>query len=81
MVVGIEVDGEIEYVIHEADVVASDSAPNGGPVDLKRVERGDLGLSEYFIREAKPFHKRRWGNTLKSFLGMGRTRAVNRTPC
>lgn len=72
LVVGIEVDGEIEHVIHEAGVVASDSAPNGGPVDLMRVERGDLGLSEYFVREVKPFYERRWGNTLKSLLGIGR---------
>lgn len=72
LVVGIEVDGEIEHVIHEAGVVASDSAPSGSPVDLMRVERGDLGLSEYFVREVKPFYERRWGNTLKSFLGIGR---------
>lgn len=66
LVVGIEVDGEIEHVIHEAGVVASDSAPSGSPVDLMRVERGDLGLSEYFVREVKPFYERRWGNTLRN---------------
>ncbi|MCK6394273.1 MAG: enhanced serine sensitivity protein SseB C-terminal domain-containing protein [Zoogloea sp.] len=71
LVVGIEVDGEIENVMREAGVVASDSAPNGGPVDLIQIERGDLGLSEYFVHEVKPFYERRWGSKLKSLLGIG----------
>lgn len=71
LVVGIEVDGEIENVMREAGVVASDSAPNGGPVDLIQIERGDLGLSEHFVHEVKPFYERRWGNKLKSLLGIG----------
>jgi hypothetical protein len=72
LVVGIEADGEIEQVIREAGVVAGDSAPNGEPVDLIRVERGDHGLSEYFVHNVKPFYERRWGSKLKSFLGIGR---------
>jgi hypothetical protein len=72
LVVGIEVDGEFEEVIREAGVVAGDRAPNGGPVDLVRIERGDLGLSQYFVQEVKPFYERRWGSKLKAFLGVGR---------
>jgi hypothetical protein len=72
LVVGIEADGEIEQVIREAGVVAGDSAPNGEPVDLMRVERGGHGLSEYFVHDVKPFYERRWGSKLKSFLGIGR---------
>jgi hypothetical protein len=72
LVVGIEAEGDIELVIREAGVVAGDTATNGEPVDLIRVEQGDRGLSEYFVRDVKPFYERRWGSKLKSFLGIGR---------
>lgn len=72
LLVGVEADGDVEQVIREAGVVVGDTAPNGEPVDLVLVERGDSGLSEYFIREVKPFYERRWGSKLKSFLGIGR---------
>jgi hypothetical protein len=72
LVVGIEVDGNIDQVIQEAGVVAGDSAPHGEPVDLVRIENGDQGLSEYFLREVKPFYERRWGSKLKSLLNIGR---------
>lgn len=73
LVIGIEADGEVEQVIREAGVVAGDSAPDGEPVDLIRVERGGNGLGEYFVREVKPFYARHWASKLKSLLGIGRT--------
>ncbi len=72
LVVGVEADGDIESVIREAGVVAGDTSPNGEPVDLYRVARDEKGLSEYFLREVKPFYERRWGSKLKSFFGIGR---------
>jgi len=72
LIVGIEAEGEIDQIIREVGVVVGDTAPNGEPVDLMRVERGDHGLSEYFVRDVKPFYERRWGSKLKSFLGIGR---------
>lgn len=50
LLVGIEAARDIEQIIRHAGVVAGDSAPIGEPVDLIRIERGDRGLSEYFLR-------------------------------
>lgn len=72
LVVGIEADGDIELVIREAGNVAGDSAPDGEPVDLYRVDPADKGLSQYFINETKPFYERTWGSKLRSFFGSGR---------
>lgn len=71
LVIGIEADGAIEPLIREAGVVAGDTSPDGEPVDLFRVVRGDAGLSEYFLQEVRPFYERRWGSKLKAFFGFG----------
>lgn len=73
LVIGIDAEGDIEQVIREAGVVAGDTAPDGEPVDLVRVSANERGLSEYFIREVKPFYERTLGGKLKSLLGIGRT--------
>lgn len=73
LVIGLEANGEIDSVVRAAGVVAGDCAPNGEPADLMLVKRGESGLSEYFVRDVKPFYERRWGSKLKSFLGIGRT--------
>ncbi len=72
LLVGIEAEGDIEQTIRDAGIVVGDTAPNGEPVDLMRVERGDAGLSQYFLREVKPFYERSWGSKLRSFFGVGR---------
>ncbi|HEB59770.1 MAG TPA: enhanced serine sensitivity protein SseB [Gammaproteobacteria bacterium] len=64
LVVGIETDGEIEPVIREAGAVVMDTAPEGEPVDMYHVREGDSGLSEYFLKEVKPFYERSWGRRL-----------------
>lgn len=71
LVIGIEVDGDYELVMREAGNVAGDTAPDGEPVDLYRVEPNDTGLSDYFIHETKPFYERKWGSKLRSFFGTG----------
>lgn len=72
LVVGVEADGDIEQILRDAGVVAGDTAPGGKPLDLYRVERGDRGLSQYFIRQVKPFYERAWSGKLKTLLGIGR---------
>lgn len=71
LVIGILADGDIEKLIREAGAVAGDTAPDGELVDLVRVVPGEEGLSEYFLREVKPFYERSWGCRLKSFFGRG----------
>jgi hypothetical protein len=73
LLIGIEAERDIEQIIREAGVVAGDSAPDGEPVDLIRIERQDQGLSQYFIRQVKPFYKRNWASSVKSLFGTGRT--------
>ena len=58
LMVGIEADGDFENVIREAGTVAADTAPEGEPVDLIRVIRGESGIGRYFLEEVKPFYER-----------------------
>jgi len=58
LIIGIEVDGEADQILREAGAVAADSAPEGEPVDLVRVDPEDHGLSEYFIKQTQPFYER-----------------------
>ena len=62
LIVGIEADGDFENVIREAGTVAADSAPEGEPVDLIRVVRGQSGMAKYFLEEVKPFYEREGSN-------------------
>jgi hypothetical protein len=72
LVVGIEGEGDFENAIREAGAVAGDTSPGGEPVDFMRINRGESGLSRYFIEEVKPFYERKWGSKLKSIIGIGR---------
>ncbi len=58
LIVGIEAESDFENVIREAGTVAADTAPNGEPVDLIRVVRGESGVGQYFLEEVKPFYER-----------------------
>ncbi|UVM01795.1 enhanced serine sensitivity protein SseB C-terminal domain-containing protein [Pseudomonas atacamensis] len=71
LIVGIEADGDIEQVMREAGNVAGDTAPDGGPVDFCRVLTGQAGLSDYFLKETKPFYERKSPSKLRSFFGFG----------
>jgi SseB protein C-terminal domain/SseB protein N-terminal domain len=72
LIIGIEAEGDIEKVMREAGNVAGDTAPEGEPVDLYKVNENDSGLSQYFINQTKPFYERKWGSKLKSWLGVGK---------
>jgi hypothetical protein len=71
LVVGIEADGDVQRVMREAGNVAGDTAPSGEPVDLFRVCEGEPGLSDYFLKQTKPFYERSWGSKLRSLFGLG----------
>jgi len=58
LIIGIEVDRDVENTIREVGVVASDTAPDREPVDLIRVDSGDSGIGKYFLKEVKPFYER-----------------------
>jgi hypothetical protein len=71
LVVGIDADGDVEQIMREAGIVAGDSMPIGESVDMMQVIIGEKGLSEYFLKEVKPFYERRWGALLQEDLGTG----------
>lgn len=72
LIIGIEAEGDMEKVMREAGNVAGDTAPEGEPVDLFRVDEKDMGLSQYFINQTKPFYEKKWGSKIKSWLGAGK---------
>lgn len=71
LVVGLEADGDIEHLIREAGAVAGDTSPDGESVGLIQLRPGDGNVSDYLLREIKPFYERRWGGRLKALLGVG----------
>lgn len=71
LVVGIEANGNTEKVMREAGNVAGDTAPDGEPVDLCRVSKGEAGISDYFINETEPFYEKSWGSKIKSWFQTG----------
>ena len=72
LIIGIEADGDFERVMREAGNVAGDTAPEGEPVDLYRVQGGEEGLSDYFLTETTPFYERKSVGWLRSVLGFGK---------
>lgn len=71
LVVGLDAEGDVEFLFREIGTVAADTSPNGDPVDFCRVAPGDRGLSEYFLESVEPFYQRSWGGRLKGMLGIG----------
>lgn len=72
LIIGIDAVGDIEKVMREAGNVAADTAPDGEPVDLYRVNDNESGVSQYFVNHTKPFYERKWGSRLKSWFGAGK---------
>lgn len=68
LLVGIEGDGDLGVAIREAGAVAADTVPSGEVVDLTRVQRGDAGLSSYFLDSVKPFYERSWSTRIRSIF-------------
>lgn len=72
LIVGIEADGDVDKIMREAGNVAGDTAPEGEPVDLYRVNESECGVSDYFINQTKPFYEKKWGSKLRSWFGSGK---------
>lgn len=59
LIIGIDADGDVEQIIKEAGIIASDLSPEGEPVDLTPIKDVGSGINQYFINEVKPFYKRK----------------------
>lgn len=71
LLVGLEVDGtddEIDQLIQEAGNVASDHAPDDGPVDFCVVNEKERGVSHYLMTHTQAFYQRRWGSWLRNII-------------
>ncbi|MGK4429431.1 enhanced serine sensitivity protein SseB, partial [Yersinia enterocolitica] len=71
LLIGLEVDGsidEIDQLIQEAGNVASDHAPDDGPVDFCVVNENERGVSHYLMTHTQAFYQRRWGSWLRNAI-------------
>ncbi|WP_145599759.1 enhanced serine sensitivity protein SseB [Yersinia frederiksenii] len=71
LLVGLEVDGsddEIDQLIQEAGNVASDHAPDDGPVDFCLVSEKERGVSHYLMTHTQAFYQRKWGRWLRNVI-------------
>ncbi|PVZ85440.1 endopeptidase IV [Serratia sp. S1B] len=71
LLIGLEVKGEpaeIDALISEAGMVASETAPNDDPVDFCLVEENARGVSHYLVNHTQPFYQRRWGSWLRNVI-------------
>lgn len=68
LVIGLDADAP-EHLIKEVGSIAADLAPTGDPVDVVAVAKGQGGLSDYFLREVKPFYRAKGGG-LKALFGL-----------
>ncbi|WP_145554546.1 enhanced serine sensitivity protein SseB [Yersinia canariae] len=71
LLVGLEVDGsidEINQLIQEAGNVASDHAPDDGPVDFCVVNEKERGVSHYLMTHTQAFYQRKWGSWLRNII-------------
>ncbi|CNL04106.1 enhanced serine sensitivity protein SseB [Yersinia proxima] len=71
LLIGLEVDGsidEIDQLIQEAGNVASDHAPDDGPVDFCVVNEKERGVSHYLMTHTQAFYQRRWGSWLRNVI-------------
>ncbi|KEY57035.1 enhanced serine sensitivity protein SseB [Serratia sp. DD3] len=71
LLIGLDVKGEqadIDALISEAGMVASETAPNDDPVDFCLVEENARGVSHYLVNHTQPFYQRRWGSWLRNAI-------------
>ncbi|HEY0211267.1 enhanced serine sensitivity protein SseB [Acerihabitans sp.] len=69
--IGLDCEGEDEATIQAVGRVATDTAPDGEPVDICLVGQEEPGISHYFIRHITPFYERKWGSWLRATHGPG----------
>ena len=67
LLIGIEAEGDIERVIHEAGSVATDTLPGDEPIDICEVVEGEKGISHFMMAHITPFYEKRWGSFLRDF--------------
>ncbi|EKN3346267.1 enhanced serine sensitivity protein SseB [Yersinia ruckeri] len=71
LLIGLEVDGsedEIDILIQEAGHIASENAPDDGPVDFCIVSEKERGVSHYLTTHTQPFYQRKWGSWLRNSI-------------
>lgn len=71
LIVGIEADGDVEEILREAGTMIGGTVPDGDPVDMLNIKRGEPGVSQYFLKNVNPFYKRSLGIKLKSLFTSG----------
>lgn len=67
LLIGIEVEGDIEDVIQAAGSVATDTLPGDEPIDICQVVEGEKGISHFMLAHITPFYEKRWGSFLRDF--------------
>ena len=72
LLLGIEVDEDIEPIIQQAGQVAVDTLPDDALIDLCEVTSEPSGVSHFFTAHITPFYERRWGSFLRDFKGSER---------
>jgi len=70
LIVGVDIEGEMDKVVRDAINVAADTS-EGEAVDFYRVKEGESGVSAYFINDTEPFYERKWGTKIRSWFGVG----------
>lgn len=68
LLVGLELDGQLDLERIGLGHVCAEYAAPGLPVDVMIMREEDDGPSRYFREEATPFYERSWGQRLKGFL-------------
>lgn len=67
LLIGLEVEGEIEAVIQATGSVATDTLPGDESVDICQVVEGEKGISHFMMAHITPFYEKRWGSFLRDF--------------
>lgn len=68
LLIGLQVDGDFQTVLREAGSLIADTAPEGIGVDMLTIKVGESGISDYMLREVRPFYKRGWKQSLRHLL-------------
>lgn len=58
LVIGFEADGDLTEMFRGAGPLVGQFAEDGLAIDFARVEKGETGLSEYFLDKVSPFYRR-----------------------
>lgn len=67
LLIGIEVDNDIEAIIRQTGSVATDTLLGDEPIDICQVVEGEKGISHFMMAHITPFYERRWGSFLRDF--------------